>query len=234
MPPFEGAPYGGLLGLGSGSKRSRDRGFFWKLAADGSLEGEPVPIDLQPLYDTLRAGDRGAQRRGRGGARRTLRALSPRQRRREPERRGRALAGAGDGLAAGRSRPRPGRAACGSPSTTSASSTVAGSRFSDATALTDDLVVFTASAEGGGSSYDDGSIHGSVVGTIDSDGDDHPAADDRPQVEGRGRSRLDRRRGDRLRLRLRPGRSRRALASAQRHDARRRGARRRLSEALRV
>ena len=80
MPPFEGAPYGGLLGLGSGSKRSRDRGFFWKLAADGSLEGEPVPIDLQPLYDTLRAGDRGAQRRGRRGARRTLRALSSRQR----------------------------------------------------------------------------------------------------------------------------------------------------------
>ena len=37
--------------------------------------------------------------------------------------------------------------------------------FSDATPLSDDLVVFTASAEDS-----DGEIHGSVVGTIDPDG----------------------------------------------------------------
>jgi hypothetical protein len=37
MPPFGGAPYGGLFGLGSGSRRSRDRGFFWELDAAGAL-----------------------------------------------------------------------------------------------------------------------------------------------------------------------------------------------------
>lgn len=53
LPPFEGAPNGALLGLGSGSGPGRDRGFFWPLAAPGSLEGEPVEIDLGPLYRLL-------------------------------------------------------------------------------------------------------------------------------------------------------------------------------------
>jgi hypothetical protein len=56
LPPFEGHPYGALLGLGSGSAPRRDRGFVWALAADGSLRGEPSVIDLQPLYALL--GDR--------------------------------------------------------------------------------------------------------------------------------------------------------------------------------
>ena len=55
LPPVDGEPNGGLLGIGSGSKRSRDRGFYWSFAPDGSLAGEPRPIDLRPVYDAMRA-----------------------------------------------------------------------------------------------------------------------------------------------------------------------------------
>ena len=54
LPPFEGHPHGALLGLGSGSTTDRDRGFAWALAADGSLDGEPIELDLAPLYTLLR------------------------------------------------------------------------------------------------------------------------------------------------------------------------------------
>jgi len=54
LPPFEGRPHGALLGLGSGSTTDRDRGFAWALAADGSLDGEPIELDLAPLYSLLR------------------------------------------------------------------------------------------------------------------------------------------------------------------------------------
>ena len=169
MPPFERAPYGGLFGLGSGSKRNRDRGFFWQLGADGSLEGEPRPIDLQPLYDLLREeieelNIEGAAVLGgrfalfhRGNAQESENAVAELSLERvldsltgdrdlDPDELERVVAydlGDLDGVRLS---------------------------FSDATALTPDMVVFTASAEGGGSSYDDGKIHGSVVGTIDSDG----------------------------------------------------------------
>ena len=54
LPPFEGNPYGALLGLGSGSAPGRDRGFAWALRADGSLDGDPIELDLAPLYELLR------------------------------------------------------------------------------------------------------------------------------------------------------------------------------------
>jgi hypothetical protein len=54
LPPFEGRPYGALLGLGSGSGTDRDRGFVCGLAADGSIAGEPDELDLAPLYALLR------------------------------------------------------------------------------------------------------------------------------------------------------------------------------------
>lgn len=54
LPPFEGHPYGALLGLGSGSAPERDRGFVCGLAADGSIAGEPDELDLAPLYRLLR------------------------------------------------------------------------------------------------------------------------------------------------------------------------------------
>jgi hypothetical protein len=43
--------------------------------------------------------------------------------------------------------------------------------FSDASPLGDDLLVFTASAEASADTYSDGEIAGSVVGTIDHDGE---------------------------------------------------------------
>ena len=53
LPPFGGHPYGALLGLGSGSAAGRDRGFVWALQADGSLRGEAREVDLAPLYERL-------------------------------------------------------------------------------------------------------------------------------------------------------------------------------------
>jgi hypothetical protein len=166
MPPFEGAPYGGLLGLGSGSKRSRDRGFFWELGADGALEGEPRPIDLRPLYEALRGeieelNVEGAAVLGgrfalfhRGNAAESENAVAELSLERVLE------SLTGDQDLDPHELERIAAYDLGELDGVRLS-------FSDATALTDDLAVFTASAEGGGSSYDDGSIHGSVVGTID-------------------------------------------------------------------
>jgi hypothetical protein len=53
LPPHEGAPHGALLGLGSGSAAARHRGIRWALDAHGALRGEPLPVDLRPLYEEL-------------------------------------------------------------------------------------------------------------------------------------------------------------------------------------
>jgi hypothetical protein len=170
MPPFGGAPYGGLFGLGSGSRRSRDRGFFWELDAAGALEGEPRPIDLQPLYEALRGqieelNIEGAAVLGgrfalfhRGNAAESENAVAEL-----------ALGRVLDSLTGDQDLDPHELVRIASYDL----GELDGVRlsFSDATALTDGLVVFTASAEGGGSSYDDGSIHGSVVGTIDASGE---------------------------------------------------------------
>jgi hypothetical protein len=165
LPPVEGEPNGGLLGIGSGSKRSRDRGFYWSFAPDGSLAGEPRSIDLRPVYDAMRAELDGeiniegaavlASRlwlfhRGNeseapntvaefelGDLSRTLRQD---------------LVIEPDELAAMHAYQLgevDGVPLC----------------FSDATTLTEELVCFSASAEA-----NDGEIHGSVVGTIRADG----------------------------------------------------------------
>ncbi|MGI8633114.1 MAG: DUF6929 family protein [Solirubrobacterales bacterium] len=58
MPPFPGHPHGLILGIGSGSDdsgRARDRGFAWSFDRDGSLRGEPMEIDLNPVYTLLRS-----------------------------------------------------------------------------------------------------------------------------------------------------------------------------------
>jgi hypothetical protein len=165
LPPFGGASHGGLLGLGSGSGSGRDRSFFWPLEAGGALEGEPRTIDFHPVYERLRAelgqiniegaavlGDllwlfnRGNEGDGPNAvaefALTDLSASLSGDLVVDPEELARVRAydlGELDGVPL-----------C----------------FSDATALFDGLVVFTASAEGEG----DGAIRGSVVGTIDADG----------------------------------------------------------------
>ena len=42
-----------LLALGSGSRHERRTGVLWRLAADGALAGEPEQLDLAPLYSEL-------------------------------------------------------------------------------------------------------------------------------------------------------------------------------------
>ena len=165
LPPVDGEPNGGLLGIGSGSKRSRDRGFYWSFAPDGSLAGEPRPIDLRPVYDAMRAeldGDiniEGAavlgsrlwlfHRGNEGEAPNTVAEFElgdlSRTLRQD-------LVIEPDELAAMHAYQLgevDGVPLC----------------FSDATTLTEELVCFSASAEA-----NDGEIHGSVVGTIRADG----------------------------------------------------------------
>lgn len=165
LPPSASSPYGLLLGLGSGSGEGRDRGFGWHLDADGSLRGDPQEVDLSPAYDVLREriGDlniEGAAVRGqelllfhRGNddaGRNAVARLAL----------GRALESLEDdlridvdeiaGLDAYELGQLDGVDLC----------------FSDATPLGDGLVVFTASAEDS-----EGSIHGSVIGLLDDEGE---------------------------------------------------------------
>ena len=169
LPPFEGAPYGALLGLGSGSGEGRDRGFAWSLNADGSLRGEPHLVDLGPVYDVLGKqvdhlnvegacvmGDRlWLLHRGNHAdttnvvAELSLDAVMESLRgdlridvHELADVRSYAL-GELDGVEV---------------------------TFSDATPLGRELLVFTASAEGQDGEKGDGEIRGSVVGTIDLDG----------------------------------------------------------------
>lgn len=185
LPPFGNSPYGGLLGLGSGSKESRDRGFYWAFDADGSLRGEAREVDFKPLYEKLREklGEiniEGASvfddrlwlfhRGNKGDAPNTVVELAL-----EP------LFGslAGDlvvdtdellSVRAYELGELGGTELC----------------FSDATPLFDRLVVFTASAEVDSEGAEDGQIRGSVVGTIDAEGQVHRLReiDRRWKVEG--------------------------------------------------
>jgi hypothetical protein len=163
LPPFESHPYGALLGLGSGSAPERSRGFVYALAADGSLAGEPDELDLDPLYRLLRdqvaelniegaatMGDRlWLLHRGTSDGVNLVAELSLEQvmhslredrclDAEELETIRRYDLGDIDGVTL---------------------------TFSDATPIADQLLVFTASAEG-----DDGRIRGSVVGTLGLDG----------------------------------------------------------------
>jgi hypothetical protein len=170
LPPFEDHPHGALLGLGSGSTPDRDRGFAWALAPDGSLDGQPVELDLAPLYTLLRdnlndlnvegaavMGDelwllqRGNSEHGANlvvalSCAEVIESLR-RDRTLAAEELRRVLAfdlGELEGAAL---------------------------TFSDASALGGELLVFTASAEDSPSTYEDGAILGSVVGTIDIGGE---------------------------------------------------------------
>lgn len=185
LPPFEGAGNGALLGIGSGSGPGRDGGFFWPLAAEGSLEGESTEIDLSPVYALLRAeidelniegaavvGDRLwlLHRGNEEGSMNLVAELSLAKVMRsmvtdheiDPEElldvRAYDLGRlAGVKLA-----------------------------FSDANSLADGTLVFTASAEADEADTPDGEIQGSVVGTIDHEGDVHRlrTIDRRWKVEG--------------------------------------------------
>lgn len=170
LPPFAGFPHGGLLGLGSGSAEGRDHGFFWGLASDGSLAGEPREVDLAPVYSKLRAelgeinveGASVLEERlwifNRGNSDDSPNAIAEI-----------ALADLFESLTGDR------EIDCDELATlrTYELGEVGGTPlcFSDATPLFDRVVVFTASAEADlGDAGPDGEIRGSVVGTIDANG----------------------------------------------------------------
>jgi hypothetical protein len=185
LPPFGNSPFGGLLGLGSGSKESRDRGFYWSFDADGSLRGDPRAVDFKPLYDKLRdelgrINVEGASvfddrlwlfhRGNKGDAPNTVVELAL-----EPlfESLAGDLVVDSEELLAVRAYDLgdlEGTELC----------------FSDAAPLFDRLVVFTASAEVDSEDAEDGQIRGSVVGTIDAEGKVHRLRqiDRRWKVEG--------------------------------------------------
>jgi len=167
LPPVPGEPAGGLLGLGSGSNPHRDRGFFWSFAADGSLTGEPRTIDLHPVYEAVRhqlqdevniEGAAVVEDRlwlfHRGNEGQAPNAVAEIELADLSRTLSQDLVLDADELRSLRTYELgelDGVPAC----------------FSDATPLLDDLVCFTASAEGG----EDGDIRGSVVGTIDASGE---------------------------------------------------------------
>ena len=185
LPPFDGHPYGALLGLGSGSSPVRQRGFSWALAADGSLQGEPRQIDLEPLYDRLReqidklnvegcsvVGERLwlLHRGNRGGTPNLVAELSLAAVMSSLEREGTL-----DPHELQATRSYDLGELDGTPLA-----------FSDVTPLADQLVVFTASAETDPGGDEDGEIRGSVVGTLGADGGVQRlrAIDSRWKVEG--------------------------------------------------
>lgn len=166
LPPVEGEPHGGLLGIGSGSNPSRDRGFFCSFAADGSLQGDTRTIDVHPVYDVLRE-ELGGEVNIEGAAvlRDRLWLLH------------RGNEGGGRNAVAEFELADLSRTLAEDLVVTPAElRSLRGYElgdldgvpvcFSDATMLTDELICFTASAE----DAEKGDIRGSVAGTIDAGG----------------------------------------------------------------
>ena len=180
LPPFEGAPHGGLLGLGSGSKTGRHRAFFCPFASDGALDGEPQTIDFAPVYERLR--DELERINIEGAA-----VFGERLWLFHRGNQGPAPNAIAEFELADLSRTLSGDLVVDPGELAAIRTYELGELesvplcFSDATALSDDAIVFTASAEG-----EDGEVHGSVVGTIDRGGDVHRlrTIDRRWKVEG--------------------------------------------------
>lgn len=169
LPPFAGHAFGALLGLGSGSAPGRDRAFAWALAADGSLSGAPRAIALGGLYAALAVEVPHLNVEGACVMGDRLWLLHRGNHRGSPNLVAELDLGAlmasvtGDGAV----EPAGLRALRAYELGDLDGVPLA---FSDATPLADGLLVFTASAERSGDGGD-GAIRGSVVGTIDRDGD---------------------------------------------------------------
>ncbi len=164
LPPFEGHPFGALLGLGSGSGERRDRGFVCALGPDGSLRGESRELDLEPVYTLLRRDIVELNIEGASVIEDRLWLLQ------------RGNTSDGLNLVAELSLPevmgslqRDLRIDAGELADVRSYDLGdldgVALTFSDATPLGRDELVFTASAE-----REDGAIHGSVVGTLDAGG----------------------------------------------------------------
>jgi hypothetical protein len=186
-PDGAGGPGGAgdaLLALGSGSRPTRRRGVLWRLGDGGELTGEPEPIDLAPLYEELAraipdlnvegAAVSGDQflllQRGNGSA--AVNAVARLDLRR-------VRADLDGGQLAADAIETIDRHDLGEADGVRLA-------FSDAAALPDGRVVYTAVAEAGDDIFHDGRCAGAGVGIIERDGELgrfaplHPA----PKVEG--------------------------------------------------
>lgn len=159
---------GALLALGSGSRETRRRGVLWRLGAGGALQGEPEPVDLAPLYAELAraipdlnvegavaCGERLLLfQRGNGSAAvNAVVALDLRKAR--------------DDLARGRLGPDSITAIRRHDLGESNGVRLA---FSDAAALPDGRVVYSAVAEAGDDTFHDGHCAGAGIGVVERDG----------------------------------------------------------------
>jgi hypothetical protein len=185
LPPFDGHPHGTLLGLGSGSTPDRDRGFAWSFGADGSLDGDPIELDLAPLYGLLRENLEALNVEGAAVMGEELWLMQ----------RGNSSDGANVVVALSceevldslvRDRTLAAKELQRVLAFDLGELQGAALTFSDASALGNELLVFTASAEASESTYEDGEILGSVVGTIDGRGEVHRlrTIDRKYKVEG--------------------------------------------------
>lgn len=186
LPPFGGHAHGALLALGSGSTSARQRGAAVALAADGALAGDPVVLDLAPLYEFLRG----------QVVELNIEGVAVRDGRLTLLQRGNSDAGdnlvidldlddvaghvLGDGVIRAREVLDLRRYDLGHSGDVVLT-------FTDADALPDGRLVFAAAAEDTSDPYEDGAIVGSAVGIIGRDGDIErvePLADTTLKVEG--------------------------------------------------
>jgi hypothetical protein len=167
LPPQDDSGRAALLALESGSRESRRGGVIWGLDERGVLLGEPRRLDLAPLYSALDIPDLNIEGAALAGERLLLFQRGN----------GRGAVNAVIALALERAMPDLARGRL------SADAVVAERRydlgevdgvrlaFSDAAALPDGRIVYTAVAEGGDDTYHDGPCAGVGVGILGADGD---------------------------------------------------------------
>jgi hypothetical protein len=192
LPPSAGAPAGALLALESGSRPNRRGGVLWDLDERGGLRGEPRRVEAAALYEALAGEIPDLNLEGATVAGKRLLLFQ----------RGNGKAGVNAAIALDLS---------------TALSTMRGDGlspealldirrhelgmvdevrlcFSDATALSDGRVLFTAVAERGDDTYLDGICAGSAVGMLSAGGElawirplDPPAKVEGIEAENAGR-----------------------------------------------
>lgn len=163
------APHGVLLAMGSGSTPRRDRGARFVLDEDGALAGDALPLDLAPLYMRLRthlpalnlegaaiaADSLFLLHRASGADRRNARIRLP-------------LAALQQALARGTFAAVD--AAIEITVVDLGDIDGAPWGFTDAAALDDGRIVFSAAAEAADDAYADGPLHGAALGWLRPDG----------------------------------------------------------------
>lgn len=169
LPAFAGFPQGALMAWGSGSKPSRRNGALFALDGKGALSGDPRAIDLSPMYLALEARFPELNIEGAVICADEL-VLMQRGSRKAPENAciRLPLAAVLDALSNARPVPAPESmdvqsVALGRIGTTMLS-------FTDAAALPDGRLVFTAVAENAKDSVEDGPCAGAAIGILARDG----------------------------------------------------------------